>query len=152
MPTHRSERVSGEVADVLAELLRQGLRDPRVTPITLTSVKVSPDLGVAHVNFIPLGGEGQPAEILAGLRSATGFLRRELGHRLRLRHVPELRFHLDDKLDKAFQVTRLLDELSGQRTAADGEAAPGALPDGSSPDGDLPLGDDPDGRWTEGEE
>jgi ribosome-binding factor A len=127
MPTHRSERVSGEVADVLAELLRQGLRDPRVTPITLTSVKVSPDLGVAHVNFIPLGGEGQPAEILAGLRSATGFLRRELGHRLRLRHVPELRFHLDDSISRGVEMTQFLDALPQTHPRAiEGEEGAGA--------------------------
>ena len=116
MSSHRAQRVAGEISSILAELLRRGVRDPRVTPITITSVRVTPDLSLAHVNFVPLGGEGDVEALTEGLESAGGFLRRELGRRLRLRTTPDLRWHLDGNLDKAIGITRLLDSLAADRT------------------------------------
>lgn len=112
---HRPERVAQDVSQILTGVLRRGLRDPRVTDLTITRVRMSPDLRVAHINFVPLGGVGDGAEILDGLESASGFLRRELGRQLRIRHTPELRFHLDDHLDQAIAMTRLLDRLTADR-------------------------------------
>lgn len=119
--TNRPARVAGEIQAALSEILRDGLKDPRVGPLTLTSVRVSPDLRVARVNFVPLGGHGDTGEVLEGLESALGFLRRQLGRQLRLRYVPELHFHLDTHLDQAIAMTGLLDRLSAERAARQGE-------------------------------
>ena len=111
----RPERVAQQLTEVLAGVLRQGVRDPRVTPLTITRVRMSPDLRVADINVVPLGGGGDGEELLDGLESATGFLRRQVGRHLRLRHTPELRFHLDMVLDEAIEMTRLLDRMASER-------------------------------------
>ncbi len=111
----RPERVAQQLTQILSALLRQGVRDPRVTPLTITRVRMSPDLRVADINVVPLGGDGNGEELVAGLESATGFLRRQVGRQLRLRHTPELRFHLDTMLDQAIEMTRLLDRMSSER-------------------------------------
>lgn len=111
----RSDRVAGEVSFALSRILQEGLRDPRVTSITITSVRLSPDLSVARVNFVPLGGQGDVDGIVDGLNSARGYLRRELGRHIRLKYVPELRFHLDEQLDRAMGMTALLDRLTAAR-------------------------------------
>ena len=113
----RANRVSGEIRAALAEILTHGLKDPRVTPITMTSVRVTDDLRIARINFVPLGGEGDDAKILAGLEAARGYLRRELGRRVRLKYVPELRFHLDEGLSESFRVTEILDQMGSQETS-----------------------------------
>lgn len=83
-----------------------------MTPITLTSIRVTDDLRLARVNFVPLGGEGDSEQIAAGLEAARGFIRREIGRRVRLKYVPELRFHLDEALAESFRVADLIDELA----------------------------------------
>ena len=108
----RASRVAGEVHTALAAILVSGLKDPRVTPITLTSIRVTDDLRIARVNFVPLGGRGDGEKILEGLKAAQGYLRREVGRRVRLKYVPELRFHLDEGLSDSFRVTEILDRMS----------------------------------------
>ncbi len=117
----RAERVGGEVLSALAAVLRDGLKDPRVGPITITSVRVSDDLSVARINFVPLGGRGDPGEVVEGLESAKGYLRRQVGKRLRLRIVPDLRFHLDTHLDKAMEMTKVLRSLSEERAVREAD-------------------------------
>ena len=113
MPSYkRANRVSGEIRAALADILSNGLKDPRVTPITLTSIRVTDDLRLARVNFVPLGGEGDSEQIAARLEAARGFIRREIGRRVRLKYVPELRFHLDEALAESFRVADLIDELA----------------------------------------
>lgn len=113
----RASRVAHEIRAVLARTLLDGVKDPRVTPITLTRVEVTPDLRTAHVHFAPLGGRGEAQEILAGLKAATGFLRRQLGRQVRLRYVPDLIFHADVHLDAAVEMTRMLERMSVERSA-----------------------------------
>lgn len=111
----RAEKVAAEIHQVLARLLREEIKDPRVGPLSLTSLHMSRDLRIAHINLVPLGGQGDPAALLEGLEAAGGFLRRAVGQELRLRHTPELRFHLDEGVDEAMRMTRLLRELEAQR-------------------------------------
>lgn len=108
----RSGRVAAQVQSAIADILLGELRDPRITPVTLTSVRLSDDLRVARVNFSPLGGQGDSTTILAGLNAAKGLIRRELGRRLSLKYLPELVFHPDENLEKALRVTDILDQLS----------------------------------------
>jgi len=121
MSTHnRPERVAQQVTQVLTSLFRRGIQDPRVTALTITRVRMTPDLRVADVNVVPLGGGGDPEGLLDGLESATGYLRRQIGRELRLRHTPELRFHIDSLLDEAIDMTRLLDRLASERVKREG--------------------------------
>jgi ribosome-binding factor A len=106
----RNERLAEEIRDEVASLIARGLKDPRVGFVTVTRVGLTPDLRIAHVNVGVLGDAAERAKTLTGLRQAAGFLRRELGRRIRVRHVPELQFHYDEGLDAADRVAQLLAE------------------------------------------
>src|SRR5690606_41278791 len=84
----RSQRVVEQIRRELAELIRLEVKDPRVGFITLTDVEITPDYAHAKVFFTNMTGEGDVPEILRGLRRASGFLRRELGRRIRLPTIP----------------------------------------------------------------
>lgn len=147
----RSDRIAGQLSSVLSQVLLEGVRDPRVRPITITQIRVSDDLRLARVNFTPLGGDGDPDSILAGLKAATGFLRREVGLRLRLKYVPELVFHVDERVAKAMRVSLMLDALS---TGAPLPAAPAVAPvdDDDEDDTDLDEDDEEDDTDLDTEE
>jgi len=115
----RADRVAGEVSAALSQVLLEGLRDPRVTPISITSVRMSDDLRVARVNFTPLGGVGDASTIRAGLEAAAGFLRREIGQRLRLKYTPELHFHPDESVGRAVALTARLEQMEAARKGRD---------------------------------
>jgi ribosome-binding factor A len=108
--TRRTERVADALLEAIAEILLKEVKDPRIGMVTLTGVKISPDLRHARVYFSTLGDEGRRRESLAGLRSASGFIRSGLSRRLKLRVAPELAFELDPGLEQAERVTRLLKE------------------------------------------
>ncbi len=115
LQSHRPERVAQDISEILSGVFRRGVKDPRVTPLSITRVRLSPDLRVANINVVPLGGHGDTQRLLDGLRSATGFLRRELSRYLKMRHMPELRFHIDSHLDEAIAMTHLLDAITSSR-------------------------------------
>lgn len=114
----RLDRVGQEVHQVLARALREEVKDPRVADLSITAVRMSRDLRLAHINLVPLGGLGDPKVLLAGLNAASGFLRRTLGAELRLYHTPELHFHFDDGLDESLRMSRLLTEMEQSRAGA----------------------------------
>jgi ribosome-binding factor A len=121
----RADRVAGELQRALAEVLLQGLNDPRVTPITVIGVRLSDDLRIAHVTYAPLGGGGDADSLQKGLTAASGYLRREVGRRLSLRFQPRLVFHLDAHIDDNVRMVRFLQELveeDADRDAADEDA------------------------------
>jgi len=111
MPHSRAERVGGLIREELSELLLRVVKDPRVGMVTITGVTVSPDLRAARVYVISRAGGGVEDQTLDGLRAARGFLRGELGRRLRLRVIPELAFVSDASLDYAMHIASLLREL-----------------------------------------
>jgi len=90
-------------------LLRVALKDPRVGLITLTGVEVSPDLAHAKVFFTTLGDAQSLEGTLTGLGHAAGFLRTQLGRRLRLRVTPELHFHYDASIERGVHLSQLID-------------------------------------------
>ncbi len=106
----RGQRVAEQIQRELAELIRLEVKDPRVGFITLTDVEVSPDYAHAKVYFTTLAGEAALPEILAGLRRASGFLRRELGRRIRIHTTPELHFAFDPSVERGDRLSRLIDE------------------------------------------
>ena len=107
----RVERVRSELSAVLAELLLRGVKDPRVGNVSITDLRLSPNLESARVRFLSVGGQKDVREVQAGLQAASGWLRREIGKRMRLRAVPELLFEHDAQFDRAVEVTRIIEEL-----------------------------------------
>jgi ribosome-binding factor A len=104
-------RVSELIQSHLTDLLTRKAHDPRLYMITITEVVVTPDALRANVHFSVLGGAEARAEAQAGLESAAGWLRRELGRRLRLRNTPALIFHYDPSLERGEHIAGILDEL-----------------------------------------
>lgn len=92
----------------LAQLSIEGLKDPRIGFVTFSSVKVARDLSVAMVNFTVLGSDKQVRDSEIGLHQSAGWLRREIGRRIRLRQMPELRFVLDRNLENSMHINELL--------------------------------------------
>lgn len=118
MSTRRQLRVAELIQQELASMIIFDLRDPRLAFVSVTRVQVSSDLRHANVYISSLDGEETRADVLAGLHNASGFLRRELGNRTKLRYVPELAFHFDDGLIQSQRMSNLLDEIAIQETPA----------------------------------
>lgn len=104
-------RVSGLIRTHLTSLLERKVNDPRLHMVTITDVTITPDALRADVHFSVLGGAEAQAEAQAGMESAGGWMRRELGRRLRLRNIPELVFHYDPSLEQGEHIAGILDEL-----------------------------------------
>ena len=111
MDYHRSHRVGDLLVEVAAELLRKEIRDPRIGAVTLTGAKVSKDLRHAQIFFNLLGRQESKQEVLAGLKSATGFIRAKLGKQLKLRYVPTIEFVYDESEDEARRIDQLLKQV-----------------------------------------
>ena len=108
--SQRAQRVGDQIQRALAPILREGVKDPRVGTITVTSVEVSPDLSHAKVFFSHLAGSEQRAEAVAALQHTAGYLRRELSHRLQLYSVPQLHFVYDDSIESGMRLSQLIDD------------------------------------------
>jgi ribosome-binding factor A len=107
----RSQRVVEQIHRELAEMIRLEVKDPRVGFITLTEVEITPDYAHAKVYFTSMTGADAVPEILQGLRRASGFLRRELGRRIRIHTIPELHFHYDRSVEEGTRLSRLIDDV-----------------------------------------
>jgi ribosome-binding factor A len=108
--TRRVERVAEEIREEVARMIGAELKDPRIGFVTVTRVELTPDLRLARIHVGVLGAEADRKKTLEGLERSSGFLRREVGRRLRLKHTPELQFRYDTGLDAAERVAQLLDE------------------------------------------
>ena len=108
MVTRRQKQVSSLIQRELSDLLGKKVGDPRLDFVTITAVKISPDLRQAHISVSVMGNQ---QEAMEGLNHAASFLRRELSSRLALRYMPELTFHLDDSLERGERIDQLLEEI-----------------------------------------
>ena len=117
----RPERVGEEIRHELATLLSREVQDPGIGFVTLTRVKVSPDLQLARVFYTMLGDEAKRKETERALGRATPFLRRQIGARIRLRRVPELRFEFDKSVEAQDRIERILIDLEAERNARSSE-------------------------------
>ncbi|HET7461244.1 MAG TPA: 30S ribosome-binding factor RbfA [Longimicrobium sp.] len=125
----RTDRLNEQLRQEITLLLRGEVRDPRVALATVTAVQTSPELDHAKVYFTSLGDDEERQEVLAGLRSAAPFLRRELGKRMHIRRVPELHFTVDRVMEEAQRIERLLAEaLPRDHAPADDEETPEGSP------------------------
>lgn len=113
MVTRRSQRVDSLIRQGISELLRQQVNDPRLDSfISVTKVSTSPDLKHAKVYVSTLGDEADRSVTLQGFTAASGFLRRELARRLRLKQIPQLSFHFDDSIERGTEVLKLIDQVT----------------------------------------
>ena len=106
----RTRRVAEQIQRELAGIMRQELKDPRISMITLTDAEVSPDYAHAKIFFTHLGEPGQTPEILSSLQHAAGFLRSHLARRLKLYAVPELHFIYDSSVERGMRLSNLIDQ------------------------------------------
>jgi ribosome-binding factor A len=112
MDYQRSERVGELLTEVIADVLRKDIRDPRVTAVTITAAKVTKDLRQARIYFTILGGASENKDaVLAGLKSALGFIRVRIGKQLKLRFVPSIEFFYDESVDEAERIEKLLRQV-----------------------------------------
>ena len=107
----RQERLAGEIRDEVAQMLVRELKDPRIGFTTVTRVELSPDLQHARVLVSVLGDVEAQQKTLEGLTSASGYLRHEIAHRLRLRRAPEMVFVLDRGAEASEKIEELLRKL-----------------------------------------
>jgi ribosome-binding factor A len=107
----RARRIAEQIQRELPDLLRLELKDPRVPDlVTITGVEVSHDQSHAKVFFTLLGDELKIDDASAGLKSAAGFLRTQLSHRMKLRVVPQLDFRYDTSVERGVRLSHLIDE------------------------------------------
>ncbi|MCR5651271.1 MAG: 30S ribosome-binding factor RbfA [Lachnospiraceae bacterium] len=118
----KNNRINGEVRRSLSEIIRD-VKDPRVDPFcSVTEVRVAPDLKTCKVFVSVLGDEEKEASTLEGLKSAEGFIRRELAARVNLRNTPELTFIMDDSIRYGMEMSKKIDEVMGNMEKRESEA------------------------------
>ncbi|MCI6825357.1 MAG: 30S ribosome-binding factor RbfA [Ruminococcus bromii] len=112
MAGHRIERTTEDIKRELTAIFRE-LKDPRVSGafLSIVRVEVTNDLSYCTVSVSAIEGLDRAKQAVKGLESAAGFIRRELGHRLRLRHVPELIFKATDSIEYSAHINRILHDL-----------------------------------------
>ena len=111
----KNTRINGEVQRELANLIRGGLKDPRIHPLTsVTAVEVAPDLKTCKAYISVMGDDKAKEDTLAGLKSAEGFLKNQLAKNINLRNTPQIRFVLDTSIEYGVNMSKLIQEVSNQ--------------------------------------
>ena len=108
----RVGRVAEQIKKELGQMLQQELKDPRIGFVTVTGVDVTNDLSQAKVYLSVLGSEEEKENTLKAIAGASGYIRSEIGRRIRLRHTPELVFKFDESIDYGSRIERLLQQLN----------------------------------------
>ena len=119
----KNTRVNAEVQHELANLIREGIKDPRIHPMTsVTAVEVAPDLKTCRAYISVMGNEEAKNNTIAGLKSAEGYIRRQLAKNINLRNNQEIRFILDESIEYGVAMSKLIDEVTGkEEVQEDGE-------------------------------
>ena len=117
----KNTRVNAEVQRELSNILRDGIKDPRVAPMTsVVAVSVAPDLKTCKAYISVLGDEKAQSDTIKGLQSAEGYIRRELARTLNLRNTPEIRFVLDQSIEYGVHMSKKIEEVTrGLKTEGD---------------------------------
>lgn len=109
----KNTRVNGEVQRELCNILRDGIKDPRIAPMTsIVAVEVAPDLKTCKAYVSVFGNEKMQQDTVKGLVSAEGFIRRELAHRLNMRNTPEIKFVLDQSIEYGVAMSKKIDDVT----------------------------------------
>ena len=121
----KNTRINGEVQKVLSEIIRGEIKDPRISPLTsVVSVSVAPDLKTCKAFISVLGNEEAQENTMAGLKSAVGYVRRQLAKELNLRNTPEITFVLDQSIEYGVNMSKMIDDVvrkDGASEEKDGE-------------------------------
>ena len=128
MSEKHKARIEEEIMALIAELLLRRVKDPRVANVSITRVEAAKDYSTAKIFYNIIGGSNDPAPVQQGLVSCSGFLRGQIGRRLRLRVVPELIFRYDISLDRAMKIDELIEKIhreDEERGQGDGEEGSG---------------------------
>ena len=111
----KNTRINGEVQRELANIIRGGIKDPRISPLTsVVAVEVAPDLKTCKAYISVLGDSEAQKATLEGLQSAEGYIRRELAHTVNLRNTPEIRFILDQSIEYGVHMSKIIDEVTAK--------------------------------------
>jgi ribosome-binding factor A len=129
--SQRPTRVGEQIREDLTELLTREVHDPGIGFLTITHVRVTPDLHQARVYYTTLGDQKARRESARALERAAPFLRRQLGRRLRLRRTPELEFFFDESIERHDRIEQILQQIQTERAEA------GANPEDPPPDDNL---------------
>lgn len=121
MKEKREKKVAEAIKEKVSDIIQTKLKDPRVGFITVTAVKTSKDAHYATVFVSVLGDENQQMETMSTLKNAAGFVRTELGARIRLRHVPELRFVQDKGMEHHARIDALIKQINEGDSPGEGE-------------------------------
>jgi len=112
MPFSRADRVSGLIQEVLSDLLKKDIHDPRLKMATITNVKMSRDLKLARVYFSIFGDSSKAQAAADGFESARGFIKRSLARKLSLRYMPDLKFFYDESFEYGSHIDELLRKIT----------------------------------------
>ena len=130
----RPSRIGDQLREELSDLIARDVQDPGIGFLTITHVKVTPDLQIARVYYTTLGEEPARRETRRALARATPFLRRQIGSRLRLKRVPQLEFFFDESIERGDRIERILRDLGAAREAAGSESAQAPESGAAGPD------------------
>ena len=109
----KNTRINGEVLKELSNIIRSEIKDPRINPMTsVVSVEVAPDLKTCKAYISVLGDEQSQKDTITGLKSAEGYIRRELARTVNLRNTPEIKFILDQSIESGINMSKLIDEVT----------------------------------------
>ena len=109
----KNTRVNGEVQKDLSNIIRGGIKDPRVAPMTsVVAVEVAPDLKTCKAYISVLGDEKAQEDTIKGLQSAEGYIRRELARKLNMRNTPEIKFVMDQSIAYGVAMSKMIDDVT----------------------------------------
>ena len=122
----RAERIADQIKDQVSQLLSFEVKDPAVGLLTVTHVKMTSDMGLAHVYYTLVGDDTERRKTARALDRATPFVRRRLAEDMNMRRAPEVKFHYDENVERQERVETLLREIAAERetrekTEAEGE-------------------------------
>jgi len=115
MEGKRSTRVADLVHKEISEILMRSIKDPRIGFVTITRVSMTEDCRLAKIYFSIMGTDEERRQSLNGLESAKGFIRKELGSRIRLRYTPELVFLFDPSIEYAIHIEEVIQQIRGKK-------------------------------------
>ena len=109
----KNTRINGEVQKELSNIIRSEIKDPRIGIMTsVTAVEVAPDLKHCKAYISVLGDDKAKADTIAGLRSAEGYIRRQLAHSINLRNTPEITFVIDESIEYGVKMSKMIDDVT----------------------------------------
>jgi ribosome-binding factor A len=112
MPRYRLDRISEEIRKEVSSIIRNNVKDPRISDMaTIVKVVTSSDLSTAKLYVSVLGSDEERESSMLGLKKAAGYIRKELGKRLDIRHIPDLVFILDKSIDYSIEIAKKLEEI-----------------------------------------